>query len=339
LKGNAMNASRTAHAVKRQNASADRVKSAVIALGLVGVALQMGCTSGGALFPNDHRLLPAAKDVAASMRPADPRELSKMALEAFYVQPGDVLLIEVTDLEADFRLPADQTVMVDGTIDLAEYGRIVVAGMTIEQIEVAVTAAVQAIHPNESIKPINVRLNVAESAVYYVLGEVNAPGSYPLIGRETVLDGIVTAGGLSDRASECQVILSRPTPPGSCRIVLPVCYDRIVQLGDTTTNYQLRPGDRIYVGTRTFCESVQFWKSGCDRCPDGACPCPHSLTPAVSPFPVDGLPLRVSPEPVHLPADVENVPALMPEPELPTSAHFPGAPSLAKRRFSLPLSR
>jgi protein involved in polysaccharide export with SLBB domain len=118
-----------------------------------------------------------------------------------------------------------------------------------------------------------VRLNVAESAVYYVLGEVNAPGSYPLIGRETVLDGIVTAGGLSDRASECQVILSRPTPPGSCRIVLPVCYDRVVQLGDTTTNYQLRPGDRIYVGTRTFCEAIKFWKTGCDRCPDGACPC------------------------------------------------------------------
>src|SRR5690606_27147775 len=172
-------------------------------------------------------------------------------------------------------------------IDLGAYGRIVVAGMTVEQIEVAVTAAVQALPPNEQIKPINVRLNVVESAVYYVLGEVNAPGAYPLIGRETVLDGICIAGGLSDRASECKVILSRPTPPSSCRIVLPVCYDRIVQLGDTTTNYQLRPGDRIYVGTRTFCEAIKFWKTGCDRCPDGACPCRGSLPPAVSPYPVN----------------------------------------------------
>jgi protein involved in polysaccharide export with SLBB domain len=334
-----MTASRTAQAVNRRNACARWKKNALAVLGMVGVALQIGCTSGGALFPNDHRLLPAAKDVAASMRPADPRELSKMALEAFFVQPGDVLLIEITDLESDVRLPADQTVMVDGTIDLGAYGRIVVAGMTIEQIEIAVTAAVQALHQDETIKPINVRLNVAESAVYYVLGEVNAPGSYPLIGRETVLDGIVTAGGLSERASECQVILSRPTPPGSCRIVLPVCYDRVVQLGDTTTNYQLRPGDRIYVGTRTFCESVQFWKSGCDRCPDGACPCRHSLTPAASPFPIHELPLQVAPATVHPSADGENVPALMPEPELPTSAQYPAAPSLAKRRFSLPLSR
>jgi polysaccharide biosynthesis/export protein len=251
------------------------------------IVICIGCTSGGnALFPNDHQLLPAAKDVAASMRPSDPRELSKVVLEAFFIQPGDVLLLEILDLESEIRLPADQTVMVDGSIDLGAYGRIIVAGMTIEQIEIAVTSAVQALHPNVTIKPINVRLNTAESAVYYVLGEVNAPGSYPLIGRETVLDGIVTAGGLSDRASECQVILSRPTPPGSCRIVLPVCYDRVVQLGDTTTNYQLRPGDRIFVGTRTFCESIKFWKHDCDYCPSGACPCRDSLTPAYSPFPI-----------------------------------------------------
>lgn len=236
------------------------------------------------MFPNDHRLLPAAREVAAATRPGDPRELCKQPVEAFFVQPGDVLLLEVIDLGADVRLPADQTVMVDGTIDLGQYGRIVVAGMTIEQIEVAVTTAVQALHPGEVIKPINVRLNVAESAVYYVLGEVNAPGSYPLIGRETVLDAICAAGGLSDRASECQIIVSRPTPPGSCRIVLPVCYDRIVQLGDTTTNYQIRPGDRIFVGTRTCLEALAFWKRDCDHCPDGARACRCTVPAAVTPY-------------------------------------------------------
>ena len=41
-----------------------------------------------------------------------------------------------------------------------------------------------------------------------------------------------------------------------CRVVLPVCYRQIVQLGDTTTNYQLQPGDRIYVPSQGFCESL-----------------------------------------------------------------------------------
>src|SRR5215213_2573196 len=137
-----------------------------------------GCSSGGgasALFPHDYRLLRSARDLAASARPYGPipRELQKQSLEAYYLQPGDVLLLEVTDLEADIRLPADQTIMPDGTIDLGEYGRIVIAGLTIEQTESLVLSTVQAVAKDQRIKPINVRLNVAESAVYYVLGEVN----------------------------------------------------------------------------------------------------------------------------------------------------------------------
>jgi protein involved in polysaccharide export with SLBB domain len=277
-----------------------------------------GCTSGGgsSLFPNDHRLIPAAHDIAAAARPYGPipRELQKQVLEAYYLQPGDILLLEVTDLEADIRLPVDQTIMPDGTIDLGEYGRIVVAGLTIEQVESLVLSTVQAIEKDQQVRPINVRLNVAESAVYYVLGEVNSPGSYPLIGRETVLDGLMAAGGLSDRASDCEIILSRPTPPASCRVVLPVCYDRIVQLGDTTTNYQLRPGDRIYVSTRTCAEALKFWRSDCPNCPDcGSCGCRNPLTPLDPPFVLEQYPTTASPEPIHMPGP-EVVPVPIPQP-------------------------
>jgi protein involved in polysaccharide export with SLBB domain len=129
-----------------------------------------------------------------------------------------------------------------------------VAGKTVEQIEEEVQAAVKAKTPDAG--PINVRLIGRQSKVYYVLGQVNAPGSFPLQGRETVLDGIVAAGGLNIRASRSNIILSRPTAPDGCRVVLPVCYRQIVQLGDTTTNYQLQPGDRIYVPGQTLCESI-----------------------------------------------------------------------------------
>ena len=49
---------------------------------------------------------------------------------------------------------------------------------------------------------------------------------------------------------------SRPTSPDSCRIVLPVDYNAIVQLGDTTTNYQIRAGDRVFVPTRSMWEDL-----------------------------------------------------------------------------------
>jgi protein involved in polysaccharide export with SLBB domain len=265
-----------------------------------------GCTSGssGGLFPHTYKLLPRAKEITASARrfAPIPRELEKQAIQPYYVQPGDVLLIEVTDLEANLQLPADQTVMPDGTIDLGQYGRITVAGLTIEQIEALVLDAVKAVVKKSDVKPINVRLNVAESGVYYVLGEVNSPGSYPLIGRETVLDGLMAAGGISDRASECKIILSRPTSPPSCRVVLPVCYDRIVQLGDSTTNYQLQPGDRIYVASRTLCESLMFWRSDCANCPDcGDAGCRDPIVPRSSPFVVDESQIVTPPEEILAP--------------------------------------
>jgi protein involved in polysaccharide export with SLBB domain len=134
---------------------------------------------------------------------------------------------------------------------LGAYGLYVAAGKTVETIEREIRALVA-----EKIKKdpgfVSARIVTRASKVYYVLGEVNAPGVFPVTGRETVLDGLIAAGGLNDRASRRNIILVRPTHPDSCRIVLPVCYRQIVQLGDTTTNYQLAPGDRIFVPSRNF---------------------------------------------------------------------------------------
>src|SRR5262249_18970851 len=159
--------------------------------------------------------------------------------------PGDVLLVQPVDLDSPARIPGDQPVLPDGTINLGRYGRVLVAGRTVDEIETLVRGVVETQTKNAGA--ISVRVVTRVSKAFYVLGEVNAPGSFTLNGRETVLDGIVAAGGLTDRASRRNIILSRPTAPDSCRLVLPVCYSEIVQVGDTSTNYQLTPGDRIYV--------------------------------------------------------------------------------------------
>ena len=275
-----------------------------------------GCQSGGDLIANPHLTTEPAAFVASAMpvMPALPRELQKATVVPVFVQPGDVLLLEPTSPDDPPRVPADQTVLPDGTIDLGIYGRPVVAGLSPEEIEMVVRSAVLALEPDlfelpegideedreaESARrlrgPINVRLIADESAVFYALGEVAAPGSYPLIGRETVLDAILKAGGLTDRADRCEIILSRPTAPGECRVVLRVCYNRLVQLGDATTNYQIMPGDRIHVASKRCLQGLHFWKKGCEYCCDtGSCPCPtpHTsghLVPAFPPPPVPSL--------------------------------------------------
>ena len=76
-------------------------------------------------------------------------------------------------------------------------------------------------------------------------------------------------------------MLARPTAPNGCRVVLPICFREIVQLGDTSTNYQLVPGDRIFVASRSFGEDLL-------NCRHEATPCgcgPQVACPVVGPAP------------------------------------------------------
>ncbi|QDV42729.1 Polysaccharide biosynthesis/export protein [Stieleria neptunia] len=231
--------------------------------------LLAGCSAlGFSTYPVAHVMTDDTKAVLAQT-PTNldvPRELAKEVQVAHYLQPGDELLIETVDSDADFRLPADQRVLADGTIDLARFGRVVVASKTLEQAEAAIQRLISDT-THESTR-VNVRL-IQPIHRYYVIGEVNSPGAYALTGHETVLDAIMEAGGLTARASACDLLLARPTEPTSCRVTLPVCYRSITQLGDTTTNYHLKPGDRIFVSRQSLCEELTGSLLGgktCDRC-------------------------------------------------------------------------
>src|SRR5207244_3575929 len=115
-----------------------------------------------------------------------------------------VLLVQSTDLDSPVRLPGDQPVLPDGTINLGKYGQLVVFGKTVPEIEAMVKSVVTTQTPNAGF--ISVRLVSRQSKVYYVLGEVNSPGFFQLSGHETVLDAILAAGGLTDKASRNNII-------------------------------------------------------------------------------------------------------------------------------------
>lgn len=244
-----------------------------------------------------HMLLPHAGQVRAKV--GHPKnmatELAKAAIPPHRLEAGDVLVIEPNDFNSPIRLQSDQTVGQDGMIELGDYGRVMVAGLTTTQVQnmvqtrvasretarrqtrIAQTEVTQASHvegglPNEvpADYGLSVRLVSKENGHYYVMGEVNAPGSYALVGAETVLDAIIAAGGLSDGANEHQIILTRPQLDGRPRQILPVCYQQILQLGDVSTNYQLLPGDRLYVPSFTLWEDVK--QSVAFRSDKG---CPH----------------------------------------------------------------
>jgi polysaccharide biosynthesis/export protein len=255
----------------------------IAALVLLPLGALPGCFSGGGRGGSGgNALTVAAKDLRAASGPPPgiARELEKRPDGPYIVEPGDVLLAQPASLDSPLRLPGDQVVLPDGTIQLGQYGHLSVAGKPLVVIEAEVNGLLKAKVPDAGV--IIVRLVTRDSKVFYVLGEVNSPGAFPLRGRETVLDAIAgSAGGLNTNASRRSIILTRPTGPGSCRVVLPVDYNAIVQVGNTATNYQIRAGDRVFVPTKGFWDDCRIWKKDKNACVETPC-FPREAAPIVS---------------------------------------------------------
>ena len=83
---------------------------------------------------------------------------------------------------------------------------------------------------------------------YYVAGDVMVPGKLPYTGHETVLDVLNYAGGLTPTADPKAIRLVRPGTSGRPARIYNVDLEAIEQRGDAKANYQLFPGDRLYVG-------------------------------------------------------------------------------------------
>ncbi len=153
-----------------------------------------GCSSSGFSFSPPRHLLTDQAEAVVSRAPRHidlPRELNETVLVAHYLQPGDVLLVEPVELDSPVRFPADQKVLADGTVDLGGYGRVIVAGLTLEAAEALIEKTID----DRDEKPAQVNVRLLDSVHrFYVLGEVASPGSYPLVGNEKVLDAIVAAG-------------------------------------------------------------------------------------------------------------------------------------------------
>lgn len=227
-----------------------------------------GCSSLGlSLWPANLPLLSKARQFSneSPIRNQLHNELAKTVLPDYYLEPGDRILIEPTQLDSEFQSFGDQEIKVDGSVDLGRFGRIRIAGMTVEQVEVAIANQVSSYL--DEPETVNVQLVDTRAAKIYVLGAVGSPGVYEIDGNETVLDAILLAGGLTSRASPCDILMVRPTRDCECRVVQRICYRQITQLGDVSTNYQLQPGDRVVVGERTLCEELAVWRQST------ACPC------------------------------------------------------------------
>ena len=140
-------------------------------------------------------------------------------------------------------------VRTDGTIGLGLYGSVHVDNLSIAEAKLAIEQ-----HLAQFFRDPEISVDVAgfNSKVYYVITDGAGSGEQvvrlPMTGKTTVLDALSQVNGLSPVTSKLCITLVRPDETGKCAgKVLPVDWNGIVRRGDTCTNYQVFPGDRIYL--------------------------------------------------------------------------------------------
>ena len=88
------------------------------------------------------------------------------------------------------------------------------------------------------------------SKVYYIVTQGAGMGDgvyrFPVTGNETVLDAISQINGLQQVSSK-RIWIARPTDePGKVQM-LPVKWEDITAQASAGTNYQILPGDRVFI--------------------------------------------------------------------------------------------
>jgi polysaccharide export outer membrane protein len=137
----------------------------------------------------------------------------------------------------------------DGTVGLGTYGSVYVTGMTLAQAKDAIEE-----HLSEFLLDPEIAIDVLafNSKVFYLITDGAGLGEsisrLPATGNETVLDVLSMHNGLPQQASKKNIWIARPAPPNlGPDQILPVDYKAIVMCGQTATNYQIMPGDRLYI--------------------------------------------------------------------------------------------
>ncbi len=195
--------------------------------------------------------------VAAEPKVSEGKKGQPKVSSTYVIEPPDVIQIEMPKVSPlpSYRsavqpVSGQYLVGPDGTINLRKYGVVVISGKTIADARIAIQN-----HLKQYLDSPDLSLDVVatNSKVYYVITQEGSSGEkvrrLPVTGNETVLDEISQINGLSFASSK-KIWIARPAShlPGGQQI-LPIDWDAIAQGAQTATNYQLLPGDRLYIVT------------------------------------------------------------------------------------------
>jgi polysaccharide export outer membrane protein len=154
-----------------------------------------------------------------------------------FLGSGDLLAVSVAgapEYHYDVRISST------GAASLPMLGNVKLAGLSTTQAENAVAKGLQE-RGYFNDPQVSIFVKEYANAGISVLGEVQKPGIYPLMGQRTLLDAISAAGGTTPKAGKSVTITHRDD------IENPKTIQLSGDKGDAMTNLVLQPGDTVAV--------------------------------------------------------------------------------------------
>lgn len=157
----------------------------------------------------------------------------------YTIGAGDILSISVWK-NAD--LTRVMQVLPDGMISFPLIGELKVAGVTVAQLKKSLQDKLAPFVPDPEI---SVEVQRVNSMIVYVIGRINRPGHFELVGNMNVLQALAMAGGLTPFAKRDEIKVLRKEQDKTVEYVFD--YDAVTMDENHAQNIPLRRGDVVVV--------------------------------------------------------------------------------------------
>jgi len=179
--------------------------------------------------------------------PAAPGRAATLGNTAKYsVGIGDILQIMVLQPETH---ALETTVSPDGYISFPYIGSVLAKDRTLDEIQQQIQTDLGDGYLRYPV--VTVSLKESHSKNFFVYGEVNVPGSYPVSENMTVFRALSVAGGFTKFGSSSKVKVLRPKKEGPGYDLHKVEMKAILD-GHTEADIAINPGDVVVVSEGVF---------------------------------------------------------------------------------------
>lgn len=179
----------------------------------------------------------AAQESPAAPSPETGTEPSRVpATPDYIIGAEDLLDIHVW---REQELSGPMTVRPDGKISMRLIGEVQAAGRTPEELGKVIREALAAKYLQDPIVTVTVRQ--VNSKKYFVQGEVNRPGPFPLLVPTTVFEALSISGGFREFAKKTKIVVMRKGKR------IPFNYKEVEKGKKMEQNIYLENGDVIIV--------------------------------------------------------------------------------------------